>query len=241
MKIFNWFSNHKKDSPSATNEGGKITVQKALAFAKEAEKLGKFYVFLKHYVEFLLSTEEDITTKIKEIKEKTNQNLKNDQLIKELWSLRYAALHVWFFDIKAPKNQVEVKENLALINHAFQNVLENYGKISYFSWLKSGFAEYVGADELNFNNLKNFKARFSGKLAEKIPQVAFDCTEGRLAGELHDFVIELIMTTVQKDQKAFEMDDDVSLSDEEVRNIKNTIDSMKPTEKDFEDFINSLG
>ena len=238
MGIFNWFSNHKDNNSSG--KGGKITVNKALAFAKEAEKLGKFYIFLKHYVEFILSTEEEISTKIKEIKEKTNQNLKNDQLVKELWNLRYAALHVWFFDLKTPKNQIEVKENLTLIDRAFQNVLDNYGKTSYLSLFKNGFAEYVGADELNFSNLKNFKNNFSEKLAEKVPQIAFDCTEGRLAGELHDFVIELIMTTVQKDQKAFELDDDVSLSDEEVRNIKHTIESMKPTEKDFEDFINSL-
>ncbi|MHB8841141.1 MAG: hypothetical protein ACYC56_05010 [Candidatus Aquicultor sp.] len=239
MGIFNWFSNHKDNNPSG--RGGKITVNKALAFAREAEKLGKFYIFLKHYVEYLLSTEKEITSEIKEIQEKTNQNLKDEQLIKELWILRYAALHVWFFNFRTPKNQVEVKENLALIEHAFRNVFDSYGKASYLSWFKNGFVEYAGVDELSFNNLKNFKKNFSEKLAEKVPQIAFDCTEGRLAGELHDFVIELIMTTVQKDQKSFELDDDVSLTDEEVRNIRNTIDSMKPTEKDFEDFINSLG
>lgn len=241
MKIFNRFSNHKNDSPLATGRGGKITAAKALAFAKEAEKLGKFYIFLKHYVEFLISTEEEIATKIKAVQEKTNQNLKDDQLIKELWILRYSALHVWFFDIRTPKNQNEVKENLSLINHALQNVLENYGKTSYLSWLKNGVAEHVGADELNFGNLKSLRNNFSEKLAEKVPQIAFDSTEGRLAGELHDFVIELIMTTIQKDQKAFQLDDNVSLTDEEIRNIKNTIGSMKPTEKDFEDFITSLG
>jgi hypothetical protein len=48
------------------------------------------------------------------------------------------------------------------------------------------------------------------------------------------------MTTIQKDQKAFELSDDVSLTEEELQNIKNTINEMKPTEKDFEDFIDSL-
>ncbi|OWK27052.1 MAG: hypothetical protein US76_00290 [Parcubacteria group bacterium GW2011_GWA2_38_13b] len=241
MKILNWFSSNKNGSPSTTGRGGKITVAKALAFAKEAEKLGKFYVFLKHYIDFLLSTEREIATQVKAIQEKTNQNLKGDQLIKELRILRYAATHVWFFDIKVPKNQNEVKENLSLINHAFQNILENHGKTSYLSWLKNGFSEYAGVDELNFSNLKSFKNNFSEKLAEKVSQIAFDCTEGRLAGELHDFVIELIMTIVQKDQKAFQLDDNVSLTDKETGNIRNTIDSMKPTEKDFEDFINFLG
>ena len=48
------------------------------------------------------------------------------------------------------------------------------------------------------------------------------------------------MTTIQQDQKAFELSDDVALTKEENENIKKTIDGMKPTEQDFEDFINSL-
>ena len=100
--------------------------------------------------------------------------------------------------------------------------------------------KYVGTDEFNFNNLRKFKSHFAEDLAEKINSIVFDCTGGRLGGELHDSVIELIMTTVQKDRKAFESDDDVSLTDEEIQSIKNTIDSMRPTEKVFENFINSL-
>jgi transposase len=240
MKIFNWFSNHKDDNSSKPNHGGRITVKKALAFAKEAERLGKFYVFLKRYIEFLLSTEGEIEAKIKEIKDRTKQNLKDEQLIKELWILRYAALHVWFFDLKPPNNQNEVKENSTLIYRAFQSVLESNEKSDYLSWLDKGFAEYSGANELNFNDLKKFKSHFSEKLAEKVPLIAFECTEGRLGGELHDFVIELIMITIQKDQKAFELSDNVSLTEEEVQNIKNIINEMKPTEKDFEEFIDSL-
>lgn len=241
MNILSWFSNHKNDNPSSTSRGREINVKKALTFTKKVEKLRKYYIFLERYIEFLLSSDEEIAIKIKAIKEKTNQNLKDEQLIKELWVLRYAALHVWFFNLKAPKNQDEVKENLALINYTFQNALGNREKTIYLSWFKNGFAEYVGADELNFNNLKSFKTHFPEQLSEKIVQIAFDCTEGRLGGELHDFVIELIMTTFQQDKKAFELDDDVSLTDEEVQSIKNSIDSMKPTEKDFEDFIESLG
>jgi hypothetical protein len=239
MKIFNWFSKRKNDNSSTANHGKGITVEKALAFAMEAEKLGKFYVFLKHYIELLLSTEKEIDAKIKEIKDSTNQNLKDEQLVKELWVLRYSTLHIWFFDLNPPKNQNEVKENTILISRAFQSVLESNGRSDYLSWLNKGFVEYAGTDELNFNSLKKFKSHFTEKLAEKVPLIAFECIEGRLGGELHDFVIELIMTTIQKDQKAFELKDDVSLTEEEVRNIKNTINEMKPTEKDFEDFIES--
>ena len=149
MKISNWFSNHKHDNSSKPNHGGRITVKKALAFAKEAERLGKFYVFLKQYIEFLLSTEGEIEATIKEIKDRTKQNLKDKQLIKELWILRNAALHVWFFDLKPPKNQNQVKENSTLIYRAFQSVLESNGKSDYLSWLDKGFAEYSGANEFD--------------------------------------------------------------------------------------------
>lgn len=240
MKIFDWFSNRKNDNSSMTNHEKRISVRKALAFAEEAEKLGKFYLFLKHYIDFLLSAEKEILAKIQEIKDRTKRNLKEEQLVKELWILRYAALHIWFFDLNPPKNQNEVKENFTLINRAFQSVLENNEKSDYLSWLDKGFADYAGVNEVNFDNLKKFKSHFTEKLAEKVPLIAFECTEGRLGGELHDSIIELIMTTIQKDQKAFELSDDVSLTEEEVQNIKNTINEMKPTEKDFEDFIESL-
>jgi len=240
MKVFNWFSNRKDDNSSTVNHGKRITVEKALAFDREAEKLGTFYVFLKHYVEFLLRTEKDIEAKIKEIEESTSQNLKHEQLVKELWILRYSILHIWLFELKPPKNQNEVKENITLINHAFQSVLENNGRFDYLSWLNKGFVEYAGTNELHFSNLKKSKSHFTGKLAERVPLIAFECTGGRLGGELHDFVIELIMTTIQKDQKAFALSDDVSLREEEVQNIRNTINGMKPTQKDFEDFIDSL-
>lgn len=240
MKIFNWFSNRKDDNSSTSNHGKRITVEKARAFAIEAEKLRKFYVFLKRYIEFLLSTEKEIEAKIKGIKESTSQNLKDEQLVKELWILRYSILHIWFFDLKPPKNQNEVKENITLINHAFQIVLENNGRFDCLSWLKKGLFEYAGTNEINFSNLNKINSHFTGKFAEKVPLIAFECTEGRLGGELHDFVIELIMTTIQKDQKAFVSSDDVSLTEEEVQNIKKTINEMKPTEKDFEDFIDSL-
>ena len=53
MNLFKWFSNRKDDNSSTANQVKRITVEKALAFAREAEKVGKFYVFLKHYIEFL--------------------------------------------------------------------------------------------------------------------------------------------------------------------------------------------
>ena len=241
MGIFNWLSIKKNsDSTPPRARRGEITVEKAIAFSDEIERLGKFFIFLKNHAEMILSTQSEIEEKIEQLKAQTNQNLKKEELFKELYILRYTALSVWFFDLKEPENQNEVEENLKLINRAFQSVLEKDNKADYLLWLQSGFAEYSGTDKLNFNNVKNLKKNFVEKVGEKIPLIAFHSTEGRLAGELHDGVVELIMTTIQQDQKAFELSDDVALTKEENENIKKTIDGMKPTEQDFEDFINSL-
>ena len=241
MGILNWISGRKNDtSTSPRARRGEITVEKAIAFSNEVERLGKFFIFLKNHAEMILSTQPEIDEKIDQLKAQTGQNLKVEELLKELYILRYAALNVWFFDLKEPKNQNEVEENLKLINRAFQSALENDDKADYLPWLQFGFAEYSGTDKLNFNNVKNLKKNFVEKVGEKIPLIAFHSTEGRLAGELHDGVMELIMTTIQEDQKAFELSDNVALIKEESENIKKTIDGMKPTEKDFEDFINSL-
>ena len=120
-------------------------------------------------------------------------------------------------------------------------VLKEKDKLDYLPWLKNGLSEFVGG-ELNFNNLKNFRKNFSNKLADKIPHIAFECTEGRLGGELHDFVIEMVMTTIQEDQKVFSMTDDNDLTEEETQNIKNAVTEMSEARhKAGEDFINSLG
>ena len=177
----------------------------------------------------------------KEIQDKTQQNLKEDQLFKELWVLRYVCLHIWFFDLKPPKNKTELSDELLVINSALKSVLKEKNKLDYLPWLKDGLFGFTDG-ELNFNNLKDFRENFSDKLVDKIPHIAFECTEGRLGGELHDFVIELVMTTIQEDQKVFSMSDENTLTEEDAQNIKNTITEMSEARhKAADDFINSLG
>jgi hypothetical protein len=240
MGIFNWISNNKKDNRAASNSG-KITVEKALDFAKTYEELKPFFALFIHFFKYLLNSEKEIGVKVKDIQSKTQQNLKEEQLSRELWILRYVCLHVWFFDLKQPKNQTELSDGLLVINSALKNVLQDRNKLDYLPWLKKGFSEFTNVDELNFKSLKTFKEDFSNKLAEKIPHIAFECTEGRLGGELHDFVIELIMTTIQRDQKVFSMNDEDTLTEEETTNIKNAITEMSGARHEAAgDFINSL-
>lgn len=232
---------HEGITKTAKNEGtpsgGKITTKKVLGFTKTYEELKPFFALLTHYFKSVADSEKEIEQKVKEIQSKTQQNIKEGQLFKELWILRYACSHVWLFNLKPPKDQTELSDELLVINSALKTVLKEKNKLDYLPWLKDGLAEFT-LSELNFSNLKNFKKNFSDKLAEKIPHIAFESTEGRLGGELHDFVVELVMATVQRDQKVFNMSDEATLTDEEARNIKNTIAEMSEarhgTAKDYE-------
>ncbi|PIU46694.1 hypothetical protein COS93_01940 [bacterium (Candidatus Gribaldobacteria) CG07_land_8_20_14_0_80_33_18] len=237
MGILNWFSNNKTQS----SKNGKITAKKVLDFAKTYEELKPFFALFIHCFKSILDSEKEIEQKVQEIQAKTQQNLKEDQLFKELWILRYVCLHVWFFDLKPPKSKTELSDELLVINSALKSVLKEKDKLDYMSWLKNGLFEFADG-ELNFNSLKSFRKNFSDKLADKIPHIAFECTEGRLGGELHDFVIEMVMTTIQEDQKVFSMTDDNALTEEEAQNIKKAIAEMSEARhKAGEDFMNSLG
>lgn len=236
MGIFNWFSNNKTQSANK----GKITAEQVLDFSKTYEELKPFFALFVHFFKSVLASEKEIEQKLKKIQATTQQNLKEEQLFKELWILRYVCLHIWFFDLKPPKNNTELSDELLAINSALKSALKEKNKLDYLPWLKKGLYEFADG-ELNFNSLKNFRKNFSDKLADKIPHIAFDCTEGRLGGELHDFVVELVMTTIQEDQKVFSMSDDKSLTEEETKNIKNAIAEMSDTRKKVaEDFMNSL-
>ena len=117
--------------------------------------------------------------------------------------------------------------SLELAKEVLKDFLKENNKLDYLPWLKNGLSEFDGG-ELNFNNLKEFRKSFSDKLADKNPHIAFECTEGRLGGELHDFVIELVITTIQEDQTVFSMSDENTLTEEEVQNIRNAFEGNAP-------------
>lgn len=121
MGIFNWISNNKNsNSNSTTQHKGKITVEKVLAITKLADNLEKFAVFLKNYAKIILDTETEIKKELEQLTTKTKQNLLKDSLMKELWILRYTFLHLWFLELKSPRDQSELEDNLFLVKWAFK-------------------------------------------------------------------------------------------------------------------------
>jgi len=173
------------------------------AINEEVEKLKKYLIFLENYVDSIFNTESAVEEKIELIVTTTKQALKKEYLAKELWILRFAFLYIWFFGIKPPKNQNEVTENSKLIERAFQVISTNRGKTDYLPWLMQGLSEYLRIDQLKFSDFKKIESYFPEKVAEKIATIAFESTEGRLAGEQYDSVVELIQTTVEKDKEIF--------------------------------------
>jgi len=239
MGILNWISNKKKDDKTSSSKE-KITVEKTLAFSKTYEELEPFFAHFLHCFKSIFDSEKEIRTKLKEIQTKTQQAVKKEEFIREFLTLRYVSSHAWLFDLKPPQNQEDLSDELLVIGGALKSVLKERNKLNYISWLQEGLSEYVSAKELNFDNLEGFKESFPDKLAEKMTRIPFDTTGGRLGGELHDFLTELIMTTFTKDQKIFNLDENVSLSKEETDNIKKTIEQSKPTEQDFVNFLDSI-
>lgn len=239
MKIFGWLLKSNNDSGDSTE--GKITVDKALDLAKAYEELKPFFGLFLHFFKNVADSEANIQKKLEAVQAKTQQNLQEEQLMHDLWVLRYALSHLWLFDLKPPKNQTELSDELLVISSALKSILTEKNKLDYLPWLKQGFSEFTGIDQLDFKNLKKFQKEFSDKLQEKIPRIVFDRTGGRLGGELHDFVIELIMTTIQMDQKVFTVSDENTLTNEEADNIKNAISELGQDRREAaEDFIKSF-
>lgn len=241
MGIFNWISNNKNsNSNSTTSHKGKITAEKVLAVTELANKLEKFAVFLKNYVKIILNTETEIKKKFEELTAKTKQNLLKESLMKDLWILRYVFLHFWFLELKVPENQSELEDNLLLIKWAFKSALGDINKSDYMTWLETGLIEYTGTKELKFSSLQESKSHILEKVSEKMPLMVFNATKGRLGGELHDGVMELIMLTIQQDKKVFETDNNNSTA-EETENIKKIIADLKVSrEKAGKEFFDDL-
>ena len=238
MKILDWLFGPPKQKSTPKN---KITIAKAMAFSKEYEKVKKLANYLNHCVNQLALNEPKIEVAIEEMGLRTNQEVDKEKLLKEIWIIRYSSLFVFFFDFNYPKNQKDLDMYLKLFEHCFESTLALHDKINYLSWLKIGLAEYAGTDKFEIYSLKSVKSNFTQKIAEKIPLIAFDCTGGRLGGDLYDSIIELIMTTVQRDQKAFSLSDDTTLTPEEIENIKSTIkESGSQSKKTGEEFISEL-
>ncbi|MBU0999055.1 hypothetical protein KKG24_01975 [Patescibacteria group bacterium] len=175
------------------------------AINEEIENLKKYMIFLENYIKSIFETEEFVEEKIELITTTTKQFLKKEYLAKELWILRFAFLHLWFFDIKPAKDQNELTENIKLITRAFQNIANRNEKSDYLPWLTKGLSEYINVNALQYSDLRNLESNFTEKVAEKVALIAFESTEGRLAGEQYDFVVELIQTTIEDDKKCFSL------------------------------------
>jgi len=231
-KIIKKITNARRKAFEKTLPKGK-TVDDAIN--EEVAKLKKYVIFLENCIEFFFNTEKAIRIKINDIETKTNQEIKQEQLAKEIWILRYAFLYSLFFEIKTPKNENDTVENDKLINHALQNILNKEGKNDYLPWLQDGLNIFID-HPLNYND---FQSEFPEKIGEKIPLIAFECTGGRLGGESHDGILELIMTTIEKDKKFFLHGDIDALTGEETENVKKVIEDLRETrEKAAKDFFN---
>lgn len=208
-----FFKKHSSDKNKVTD------------FVKTYEKLKPFFALLVHCLKHIEKSEDQIQEKIERIKRKTGQDINQDLLQKELWVFRYACLHMWYFDLLMPKNETELSDQLLVINSALKSVLTESSKLEYSLWLKEGFNKYSHGD-LDIKKLEIFMREFSSNVSDVVTRTAFESTGGRLAGELHSFVIELFMTTMQLDKKVFHMNEGTELNELEDLDIKNLLTDL---------------
>lgn len=215
--------------------------------AEESKKLKKYFTFLSVCIKFLVDTEKLLKDRITEIETNTGQEVKIDHFLKEMWILRYTILYLVFFEIKQPENEADVIENNKLVDYVLKSVLEKEKKLDYYKSIKSEFPKFIGMDEIKFADVKNLSYILANIIAEKIPLIVFDSTGGRLGGEQHDLIMELVMTTVSKDKKYFYggsdyKDYNIDLSSEESNGIKTAIKDLETERnKAGKDFFNSIG
>jgi len=200
--------------------------------AEESKKLKKYFTFLSVCIKFLADTEKLLKNKITEIEASTGQEVKIDHFLKKMWILRYTILCLVFFEIKHCENEADVIENNKLIDYVLKSVLEKEKKLNYYESIKLEFPKFIGLDEIKFVDVKNLSHTLANIIAEKIPLIVFDSTGGRLGGEQHDLIMELVMTTISKDKKFFYGDSDykdynLNLSNEESNGIKIAIKDLE--------------
>lgn len=202
--------------------------------AEEVDRLRSQLNFLQDYVSSLISLEPELVNQVIEIESETGQNLEEEKFFSEIWNLRYSFLSLWFMQIFKPNSQNELEVLISLIDRSFESFEITK---TYLPNAKKQFAEFAGMQKLEIGKLKKIEDRITNAVAAKISRAGFDCTGGRLAGELHDFVVTTLMKSVEQDRNIFE-GRSKELTKESIQNIQViTTDLKKNQEKQAKSFF----
>jgi hypothetical protein len=213
----------------------------SLSTLKTLDKLRSFWGFLSNHVEYLIKTEKSIKDGIPELAETYNQPILEEQFTKELWINSYINVHKWFFDLMEPQNNEELALTLDVVSGVFERTLEKHDKKDYMLWLNNGLNNFYGKDKLIFNDPKLLDTLYTEQLAKRFTTIAYEVTEGRLGGKLYEGVLTSIMLLMKVERKQFLLEEDLSLSEEDIEEIGDIIDSMKLSQEDVnEAFISTI-
>jgi hypothetical protein len=220
MKIFSKILNRKK-------------IDHAQNTLKNHASKDKFSDFLLSYIQSILIAEPVLEKEIDKIIAEYKQKIDKNMLIKDLFVIRYLFIHIWFLELMRSEKQNNLDDNIKLINQVFEKALKTKGKTEYISWLAKALAKY----NCDIKSIFDDQNKLNALIAEKLPQIAFECTGGRLAGELYNSVIELVMTTIQEDKNLFEFKDDTQLTTGQKDDIHKAIDEMGFSDEEISDCL----
>ncbi len=220
MKIFSKILNRKK-------------IDSAKNTLKNHDAKDKLPDFLVSYVQSVLITEPVLEKEIDKIIAERKQKIDKNMLVKDLFVLRYFFTHIWFLGLMQSEQQSNIEANIKLINLTFEKVLKADGKTEYTSWLAKDATKY----NYDIKSITDDPDKMNTLIAEKLPRIAFECTGGRLAGELYNSVIELVMTTIQEDKNIFELKDNTQLTADQKADIHKAIDEMGFSDEEVSDCL----
>jgi hypothetical protein len=152
--------------------------------------------WLSFCFDYILNNQVSLDEKINKIKTDYEVNILEDLLSKEVLIMRCAFLYTWFIKSEPAKDDKDISINLKLYHRALQRILKIHNRAQDMTWITEEVDKYIGVGEFDFE-------QFTSYVGEKMATIAFEATEGRLAGDIYDAVVELIQSTVMEDKSVF--------------------------------------
>lgn len=208
--------------------------------SRERQLVG-YCAFLLRNFSRILKTEDQIKAEIECLPHPEGRIFNKELVTSELKEVRFIFQFIWFLELLMPTHQEELNDLAFTLDYALKESLERANKINQLQQLVAKIQSCIDVNSIQIARLSNYLKAANETVAEKMSRITFDSTGGTFGGEPYDSILELIMTTVARDNKIFKLDDSTNLSEAEVENIKTSMKEMKQSsERAVTEFFEDL-
>lgn len=198
-----------------------------------------FYTYLSVQIGLMTEVdgdvvEEGIKEQVEHLAIKTGQKVDLDKFISMLRGLRYAFLLNTFYEFLSPEKDFTEREIAFIFYSALKRNVENPAEIFEI------MSKLFGYDPLAQENLKKFTEEFTDRASEAIPHLIFDVTGGRLWGELHDGLLQIVMQTIELDKKKFINASNEPMTEGEYEKVRTAVSKINLDNRTPEEIFNDI-